>query len=446
MGTSGSDQKASGIRFSVDQVDAASTPLWMSTLGESLELRSGSSILFMPDRDLPALASEGYFRGVHERRIGDAEKTSPRPLRKGRLDRAVADELATLRQSWRHSNFVHPLVQAVHLAFSEHRPLILSPDAIWLTIVQGFGHHLHEHAEELRDRVVAHQGKKTLRVTVVPSDPNCWPGLTAELSRQIRDNSDPVLHETLLCDFSTTTPIIRTSCEIALMDAYERYFEYVFLCVCGIPEITLEGTIDDWERMRQRAEVLATYDLDWWVSKLRPILDQFVATANGNPDRDFWRAIYKPERAYFSELASGWITDLFPYLSEAPQRRRNSLLEKPRVDWVPMSTKQAGVSLDSFPSGISRAPLRIESPREADRDVALIGGLVGVGQRSHDYALYPLINWAVVEAHPCGSISPQAKDDLLQYGLAFPPCGSVSCCRLHCCQRVPRCIHPGHVP
>ncbi|GIG87409.1 DUF4419 domain-containing protein [Plantactinospora endophytica] len=34
-------------------------------------------------------------------------------------------------------NGVHPLLGAVGRAFAEHRPLVLSPDAVWLTIAQG---------------------------------------------------------------------------------------------------------------------------------------------------------------------------------------------------------------------------------------------------------------------------------------------------------------------
>jgi hypothetical protein len=60
--------------------------------------------------------------------------------------------------------------------------------------------------------------------------------------------------------------------------------------------------------------VLATYDLGWWTSRLEPVLDQFVATAKGNADHRFWKAIYKPQKAYAAELASGWIADLFPYM------------------------------------------------------------------------------------------------------------------------------------
>jgi uncharacterized protein DUF4419 len=47
--------------------------------------------------------------------------------------------------------------------------------------------------------------------------------------------------------------------------------------------------------MRQRIEVLETFDLKWWVSRLRPILDEFIDTAEGKPRRELWKAIYKLE-------------------------------------------------------------------------------------------------------------------------------------------------------
>jgi len=36
----------------------------------------------------------------------------------------------------------HGLFSAVHLAFSQHRPLVLSPDMIWIAILQGFAQHV----------------------------------------------------------------------------------------------------------------------------------------------------------------------------------------------------------------------------------------------------------------------------------------------------------------
>ena len=45
---------------------------------------------------------------------------------------------------------VHPLAAAVYCAFAQHRPLILTPDAVWLTIAQGFAQHVNSHSKRLR--------------------------------------------------------------------------------------------------------------------------------------------------------------------------------------------------------------------------------------------------------------------------------------------------------
>src|SRR3712207_455320 len=60
------------------------------------------------------------------------------------------------------STHAHPLLEAVHCAFSEHRPLVLSPDVVWLTIAQGFTQHIRLNAETFRSRLVRHEGRKKL--------------------------------------------------------------------------------------------------------------------------------------------------------------------------------------------------------------------------------------------------------------------------------------------
>ena len=46
---------------------------------------------------------------------------------------------------------MHPLMQAVHLAFYDHLPLILTPDIIWYCISSAVGIHINKNAEELSD-------------------------------------------------------------------------------------------------------------------------------------------------------------------------------------------------------------------------------------------------------------------------------------------------------
>lgn len=403
---------ATGIAFPVDDVAPAPDPLWLGTLRESVEIRADASVLIMPDQEAAAIAPEGYF----------PEPVADSPRRPLRLARAGIPEPRLhppTRLLARAQTFLHPLMQAVHIAFSDHRPLVLTPDCIWLTIVQGFGQHVLENAESLRHRLVRHEGKKELCIQTNSLSPDLWPLFMSRFSALIKENSDPVLHETLLCEFSTTTPAIRTACEIALMDTYQRYFDYVMACVCGIPQITLEGTVEDWQRIRDRIEVLATYDLDWWTSRLAPILDEFVATANGEPGRAFWQAIYKPRKAYAAELASGWISDLFPYLftarpsryfsdreglglSDSPACHRNPVLTEARTNWLlPLTSNDpfggTGVRLEHFPSGLSRVPLTVQMPDHPSTKVEVMGGFLGVSQRVEDNALSPIIHWAVVE-------------------------------------------------
>jgi len=365
---------ATGITFSVDKVEGSAKGLPLTTLLENFEIRAGASVLILPEQTSPAVAPEGFLTKQH-----------------------MLDQ----------HRFLNPLIEAVHLAFSDHRPLVLSPDCIWLTIVQGFGHHVSKYAEDLRGRIVRHVGKKDLCVRTESLEPEAWPELISQFSAQIRDNSDPVLHETLLCDFSTTTPNIRTANEVALMDAYQRYFRYIMECVCGIPTITLEGTPTDWQRIRDRVELLATFGLEWWTSRLALILDEFVATANGAPDLSFWQAIYKPQPAYATRMATGWIADLFPYLGNKSNRTRNHMLDMKRTDWLPPARADHrfepwkgeidGVPLQSIPCGLSRAPLTLSLPNKPSVELDLVGGFVGVSQCEQDLSLAPIISWAVVE-------------------------------------------------
>jgi hypothetical protein len=56
----------------------------------------------------------------------------------------------------------HSLIAAAHLAYQHHYPLVLTPDAVWLTLAQGLANHVNLHAERLRPLFVRHQGKPTV--------------------------------------------------------------------------------------------------------------------------------------------------------------------------------------------------------------------------------------------------------------------------------------------
>jgi hypothetical protein len=317
------------------------------------------------------------------------------------------------------SHAFHPLLQAVHVAFAQHRPLALSPDHVWLTMAQGFATHLEHVGEALRSRFVRHDGKKLLTIEMdAPTTSAAWAAAIDAFGSCIGSHVGPGVKRLLECNFSTTTAVERVASGVVMMSAFKRYFDYELICICGIPEITLEGTPEDWLDIRRRLDVLAEYDLGWWAARLAPVLDELVKTAQGKPNRDFWQCIYKPEEAYGGDVATGWIMRLFPYIGGsknidrslearaerdadfenlAPilppgaraehEARKRELLE--RGQWI-----GPGISPGAVPTSWSDARLRLKSPDGSAEVRVLYGGLAGVRQLENG-ALRPEVTWAV---------------------------------------------------
>ena len=100
------------------------------------------------------------------------------------------------------------------------------------------------------------------------------------------------------------------------MGAMKHYFSYMSNAMCGIPEVTLEGTLEDWQEIRRRINRLAEYkqkDLQKWWSVLVPIIDQFIASYSGNPDLDFWNGIVDHEGGSGVSYMTGWVLAFVPF-------------------------------------------------------------------------------------------------------------------------------------
>jgi hypothetical protein len=290
---------------------------------------------------------------------------------------------------------LHGLVMAFHLAFTRHRPLVLSPDSVWLCVAQGLARHVELHAEELRSRLVAHAGKLALEVrhdalSAEPSSVQEWASAVDGLTQAVRHHLGPRA-DLFGCDFSTTSRASRTASQIALLGAMQRYFEYRVASLCGIPEVTLEGTVGDWADLRRRARVLGEFDLGWWSAALEPVLAKLEETAAGRPDLDFWRSAYKRESASGGEAVSGWVNALFPYLREG--------LADPNP-WFSGGDALCGLELPKlkdFPAGLTSAPFAWRR-LDGERPMRLVAGFLGVSRKGE--AVAPAIGWAVAPDAP----------------------------------------------
>lgn len=283
----------------------------------------------------------------------------------------------------------HPFFDGMHQAYADHRPFVLSPDAVWLLICQGFSYHVNFNAEALRHMFVDFEGKKTLIVvsnSINLDNPNSpWERYFPQFTKQIAKCVGDSLVNTLTCNFSTSTVTTRTVSQITIMSTMHEYFDYEMIEICGIPQVILEGTPQDWHTIVERTETLRKYKLDWWVDELLPILRKIEKAANGDVDTKFWRGMYKQhdlKREMCGDpyyLADGWIVKFYPYDDD---KNRNDF--KGIVD-----------GSDYLPAEVVSAPLEFTDINRKKHDLTLWAGFVGLTQDSETFALRPEIGWFI---------------------------------------------------
>ncbi len=287
--------------------------------------------------------------------------------------------------SYRYHSFFNGMYQA----YADHRPFVLSPDMMWLLISQGFARHVNANAEVLRDKFVHFDGKLSLIVVSKSIDlenPNSpWESIFPQFTKQIAEHTGNELIGILSADFTTTTPVEKMASEITLMEAMEPYFEFiVFRVVCGIPEITLKGTPEDWQKVLAKTKKLGQYDLTWWTKELEPILEEFVKTSKGEIDKLFWQNMFKyhSQNKYGApNIIDGWIVKFFPYDKDG---KRNNLKELAGDKNLPEEIVKVDLKHIKIVGGST-----ITTPLE------LWAGFIGLKQNRENFTLTPQIGWMI---------------------------------------------------
>jgi len=216
----------------------------------------------------------------------------------------------------------HSFMSGMLQSFKMHKSITLSPDIIWLLIVQGFCQHVAANAEKLRSMFVSFNGKEMLTVERLDLTPETatkddWTDIVNEMVKQVDKRTKDGIAQVMEPKFSTTTPCSHTAGMISIMSAMKHYFDYkVIMAGCGYPSITIEGTVQDWESVKEKTQALAKYDLEWWISKLTPIIDQFIQARKGVPDYSFWLRMVRENGGadmYDPSYIDGWLCTFFPY-------------------------------------------------------------------------------------------------------------------------------------
>jgi hypothetical protein len=271
------------------------------------------------------------------------------------------------------------LYSVVQSSFDCHYPLILDPDAIWLTITKGLATHINLNAEELRKHFVDFDGKVFIEISrdnFVKGGQNPWEDTFPEFSERIGKYIGKK-RDLIVSDFSTTTPLAKLASEITLMDAMKSYFDYGMSTRCGIPRVTLEGSVEDWKNIRNRVNVFDELGLSWWTDKLKPVLDEFVSAAQGKDHTDFWKGFYNDGGGSGGPFINGHILAFYPYLTDDKKMDFSS-------HWI---------TGGNFPKGMSEAPF-VWNYYGKMYPMSFNGGVVGV-RHEEDASVRAAFAWSV---------------------------------------------------
>lgn len=282
----------------------------------------------------------------------------------------------------------------VCLAYAQHRPIVLSPDIMWIIICNGYYQYVNRDPEKFRQYLVNHNDKETL---VIRTD------LQTTTAQKVQKFADLIAKETkddiaevMTCNFSTTGMIEKMVSQITLMETVKQYFDFMeLLAGCGIPSVTLEGTPDDWKLLREKTRKLGEFGVKKWTDKLDPILAEFVLASEGKPNLKFWWDMAIKGRPLNFHLKAGggclptygptpfdgWFLEFIPF-----------------DDWGELPSK--------IPYGHDLPPLMTSVPiiQYVEDDfgncigintLELRGGIVGLAQDTATMALRPEIGWLV---------------------------------------------------
>ncbi len=313
----------------------------------------------------------------------------------------------------------NPFFSMVCLAYAEHRPIVLSPDIMWILICNGFSQYVNNDPDKFRDYLVSHEGKKKLEIrtnleTTTAQKVEMFAALIGE-------NTKGDLDELMTCNFSTTGMVERMVSQITLMDAVKPYFEFVErMAGCGIPSVTLEGTPDDWKLLRKKTRELGNYGVKAWTDRLDPILKEFVAASEGKPNVEFWWDMAIKGRPKDFHLKKGgciptidgatkfdgWFLEFIPFDSfgERPEKIAYGHDLPTVLTSVPITQHIE----DDFGNVIQTSYLEVRA------------GIVGLTQDMETMTLRPEIGWLVKDQYS-GMMIPLRDPSYVNTGIADKP-------------------------
>lgn len=308
--------------------------------------------------------------------------------------------------------FGNGLLGTIFEAYSEHVPLSLRADDLWLAIILNFGRYVKSNSQELRHLFVDHEGRKQLVVkTESPymeyTTEAHWESLINLMADEIKKNTKDELVDWMTPTFSTTTKKDKMVAQVALMSTVNDYFAMKWDLACGLTQVTLEGTLEDWQHLYTKAEGLIKYgvqDLTNWANLLLPVLAEFVNAFQGKVNQDFWQRICTSKRrgSGGQQNLRGWFLVFAPFDDKG--RYRLETLENVLKDH-----NYGTVSDNDICDCALDLQVTVDDHLKKNHHVVFYAGLLATYYDVDKNVLSPTVDWIMIEKKEITLIDLQEK-------------------------------------
>lgn len=214
----------------------------------------------------------------------------------------------------------HNYLSYLQNAYAKHRKVVIAPHTFWYSIVAEIAQHVVSNADKHRSLFTKDPTEKIeIIVECFREDEPLRMGAIFDRLKELV----PVNVELFVPEFSTSTEMSELATLGAFLETCSPYYSYGMLA-CGIPEIKVEGTLNDWTNIRNNLlELVPLFEsVDSALAphinnNILPILEKLIV----GKDRDWFFKIFTQKRcgSGSQHFVDGWFTKMFMDIPKQPE-------------------------------------------------------------------------------------------------------------------------------
>jgi|SRR5271166_145806 len=313
-------------------------------------------------------------------------------IKNAKIEHLGRNEMASLE--YNRANPSSLFFQGLHQAFAKHHPFALRPEVLAYLISFNVAETVKRHPEDYRHLFTKATGKELIQIRhdgLVRGSKSPWHEVFPMFNAGLREKVPAGIMEHMLPGFSTATPESDAASMVSFMDAASPFYDYHVRTLCGIPEIRLLGTPEDWKKLKTAAAMLAepfAKHLGPYFENLLPVISTLADQANGaHQDSEFWTSIYKWESESGGPKFNGWIAAFLYYVQEDGKL---GVKHDRHFNWK----KSYGLPSGCAPAHVSSVPFVWEY-LGTEIPMSFVGGVLGLDVE--DGYLTPALSYGVIE-------------------------------------------------